>query len=925
MAVFSCFEQIFTFLERYNFTISEDSPLDKEVAVDPEMIGKVYESLVNVSAETGERGDAGIFYTPRTEIDLMCRLSLVDHLANCLGDQHKDLLYEVIFAFEPDEKNDADKAIAKINLSKNLYDRLNEIKVLDPACGSGSFLVGMLYILNDLQTRLADQLNIDESPYERKKRIIGKSLYGVDVMDWACHTAELRLWLALIIDLEMNREDLHIRNEPLLPHFTFNIRCGDSLVQEVGGLNMAQVRGSFDIPPDLKTRITKLKNEKLKYYNNDPDCQFRSPENAKEEERRLFRDILNARQHTIQEQMKSLRRKIEGDEATQIQLLEVDRKENSRQLELENFRMREQIDVLNNQLEQIKEAFSTLKTVQDVPFVWDIAFVEIFGGENPGFDIVIGNPPYVRQENISDPHLPREEVTTENKKVYKAKLARSVYQAFPHFFGYNASKDTVIHKIGLKSDLYIYFYFHGLSLLNSNGAFCFITSNSWLDVGYGADLQEFLLNHCHIKMILDNQVKRSFASADVNTIIALFSAPDESHASGLDRIGKFVMFKVPFEHVLSPVIFEEIEAEKKNRLSTPEYRVHPISQKILLTDGSEKLVADDSEESALKTKGRKVEAAPLVKVAKYIGNKWGGKYLRAPDIYWTILEKGRGKLVRLDKIATVRPGCYSGINDFFYLSKDSAKNWGIEQECLRPLIRTPREINKSYITKNDINHYVFYCPFDKNKMKQRGLRAALEYISWGEKQVTRKRQKTPARIPWPQTETVRHRVPGWWAIPLKNVDPTQNFLLYVIGERFLAPLSDISLVSDRCFHRIFVSSDLVHPFAISINSTLTFLFISLFGRSNLGQGAQKYETSDAKKLQILNPSFLINFSGLDQTIKSFGYQEVLPIGLEVQRKKRQPLDNLIFDVLGFTKGEREAVYEAVINLVEGRLKKADSL
>ena len=84
------FTGIFDFLENYNFTIAEDSPLDQEVAVDPEMIGKVYESLVNVSDEEDEQGDAGIFYTPRTEIDLMCRLALVDNLTNHLGEEHKE-------------------------------------------------------------------------------------------------------------------------------------------------------------------------------------------------------------------------------------------------------------------------------------------------------------------------------------------------------------------------------------------------------------------------------------------------------------------------------------------------------------------------------------------------------------------------------------------------------------------------------------------------------------------------------------------------------------------------------------------------------------------------------------------------------------------------------------------------------------------
>jgi len=172
------FEQIMKFLERYNFTIAEDSPLDKEVAVDPEMIGKVYESLVNIQDDVDARGEAGIFYTPRTEIDLMCRLSLVDHLANHLGEDRKELLYQLIFALEPDEKSDADRALAGVALWPSLNERLHDITVLDPACGSGSFLVGMLNILDDLQDRANQQLGITEASYERKKRIIGQSLYG---------------------------------------------------------------------------------------------------------------------------------------------------------------------------------------------------------------------------------------------------------------------------------------------------------------------------------------------------------------------------------------------------------------------------------------------------------------------------------------------------------------------------------------------------------------------------------------------------------------------------------------------------------------------------------------------------------------------------------------------------------------------------
>ena len=94
---------------------------------------------------------------------------------------------------------------------------LKQLAIVDPACGSGSFLVGMLHILNDLRERTNQGLRREESNFDRKKDIIGQNLYGVDVMEWACHVAELRLWLALIIDAEFLPAELHLRDEPLLP------------------------------------------------------------------------------------------------------------------------------------------------------------------------------------------------------------------------------------------------------------------------------------------------------------------------------------------------------------------------------------------------------------------------------------------------------------------------------------------------------------------------------------------------------------------------------------------------------------------------------------------------------------------------------------------------------------------------------------
>jgi len=919
------FFQVFAFLEKYNFTIAEDTPLDQEVAVDPEMIGKVYESLVNLT-EKGEekedrRGEAGIFYTPRTEIDLMCRLALVDNLANHLGAEHKNLFYEAVFAIDPDEKQSADAAIARAKLWPAVHEHLRRLTVCDPACGSGSFLVGILHILDDLERRANSELGREEPAYDRRKRIIGQNLYGVDVMEWACHVAELRLWLALIIDAEFTREELHVRREPLLPHFSFKVRCGDSLVQEVGGINLGHRHGSEDIPKVIKDRLRRLQNAKLGFYNNNPVEGFTNIEAIKGEEVSVFRDLLAERIKALDEEAKRLMR-LQVERVQQKNLLTGEVEKASVQLTLAREQRERQIAELKDEVERLKAEHQALRHTKDLPLVWDIAFAEVLGTKDGGFDIVTGNPPYVRQESIADPHLDRDDVTTENKKDYKAKLMRSVYQAWPRFFGYRVTSEgeTVSHKLDAKSDLYIYFYFHGLSLLNDKGSFCFITSNSWLDVGYGADLQEFLLRHAHVKMVLDNQVKRSFKSADVNTLIVLLSSPEERKESGLEKTARFVMLKVPFEHVLSAVVYEEIETAA-GRTTTPEYRVCPMVQEALLEDGCEmpedEVVSEDG--------GKKRVQQKVSKNAVYVGNKWGGKYLRAPDIYWTILEKGKGKLVSLGEIAEVRPGCYSGINDFFYLSREAAKEWRIERDCLLPLIRTSRHVTRPCIASADVTDYVFYCPFDKKEMKRRGLVNALSYILWGEKQVTRERQKTAAGIPWPQTETVKRREPGWWAIPSQNIDPSRNFLLYVIGERFLAPWSEIPVATDRCFHRVMIADEMVLPLAASINSTLTFLFMTLFGRGNLGQGAQKYETADAKRLLLLAPSVIGINPDLRKLLSKFGHREVLPIEEEISAADRHQLDGIVFDSLGLTTGERDAVYGAVLDLVKLRLNKAESL
>ena len=901
------FLRIYNFFNRYNFTIREDLPLEEEVAVDPEMIGKVYESLVNLTEASDERGDAGIFYTPRAEIDFMCRLSLVEYLDHHLAPTpSKDYIYKLVFAKTEDELKEAIDHLKITAVWPNLFeDSLDNLTVVDPAVGSGSFLVGMLNVLTELYKLVYKDIGRTTDDFEIKKQIIGRSLYGVDVMDWAVHVCELRLWLQLVVEADIPLAER--KTSPLLPNLTFKIRPGDSLVEEVGGVNLS-MRDRGALNSVIKRKITMLKQAKYDYfYNNRSSKFYQSEEMLKQEEQLIFQMIIDEKVMQIKNEIFNLenRRKQEN-----LALPGMEIKTDKEQKDLFEEQNKREAGVKQSEIGLLTEIRKNIKTKK--PFVWDIDFVEIFADENEtGFDIVIGNPPYVRQEKIADPKFPKEKITTENKKEYKEKLTKSVEAHFPW-----------VKNLDKKSDLYIYFFFHGLSLLNPTGTLCFITSNSWLDVGYGKDLQEFLLERVPIKAIFDNQAKRSFASADVNTVITLLGSPSKQEHAYSDNRVKFVMFRKSFEEVVTAKNLITIDGTQMLK-SDEEYRVFPATQYELMRDGWSypDLVAESQREMFNFSLG------------SYSGNKWGGKFLRAPDIYWKILANSDNKLISLNKVAKeIKPGIYTGINDFFYLNKVTVDKFGVEPEFLKKIIRNTADVNKFFIDSSRLEHYVFDCQLSKDDLKKLRKTGALAYISWGEQQVTRKRQKVDAGIPWPEVETVKKRKPGWWAIPTQTLVASNNFVQYVYNDRFLQPYSDIDLASDRCYHRVICGSEInEQSLSISLNSIITILSISI-GRSGLGEGAIKFETTDTKKLlifdpRLIKPSSLKEFKAGKNIFDECGINPKKDIRSQTPNpiEVRKFIDGNIFEALGLTQDDRKEAYWAVCELVRNRLKKAKSL
>ena len=470
----------------------------------------------------------------------------------------------------------------------------------------GAFLVAMLHLLLGLRILTRKRLKQNTDPFELKKTIISQNLYGADVKAHAVRIAELRLWLSLVVDAP---DDLIRKqsDDPLLPNLTYRLRQGDSLIEEFAGVPL-HLRGEFDRTgkrtPQIMRKLFEL--EYIIFHGKVKPADLAGVKAAHLKlEQELFQGIIKDRMESIRAKISILKIKLTKPPTKHTQKGLFGEKPEQLQIDFEKTFRKETEKKIAELEDKLAEYRRLLETEDFNKFgerdyvLWEIDFADVFMGKG-GFDIIIGNPPYVRQEEIGPPTIVDRPTTREERKSYKEKLIRSV-QAF-------SGKHLRIDK---KSDLYIYFYYLGISLLNKNGVFVFITSNSWLDVGYGAGLQEWLLSNMQVVDIYDNQARRSFKSADVNTVIVVFSKPV---GNPLTHAARFTAFKKPFEEVLSSNTLLAID-EAEGIVSTDDFRVYPATQQDLLEEGFEKD----------KTQKEIGIAGPLV--GKYKGNKWGGKYL----------------------------------------------------------------------------------------------------------------------------------------------------------------------------------------------------------------------------------------------------------------------------------------------------------
>lgn len=437
----------------YNFTIDENTPDDQEISVDPEMLGKVFENLLESNTRKGQ----GAFYTPREIVHYMCRESLVNYLAT----NHPNLSEGKI----RDYINYGDSLSKSIEeLGKNWkgeswipgqFNELNEllrnIKVVDPACGSGAFLVGMLQEIVRLRTFL--QLTPDSescspfknsikelSAYDLKKETIQNCLYGVDIDPGAIDIAKLRFWLSIVV--EENIEDI----EPL-PNLDYKIMQGNSLLEDL-------VIGDSVIPLKFegKKKIDGRTKEMKDLFNESHQAKLfiDESESLVNKLEKYHTEYFNI---TDPEKKKILKKKIDGVEDELIQSKcneEIERADSSIK---NNPNDGKKILKHTEKVLAIKEVLRKWNTDRLRPFFpWKLHFGEVFNRENGGFDIVIANPPY---------------------DLLKEKYRKEEVEAFKKTDVYQLAKGGIIN-------LYKLFLAKSLELQGNKGILCEIFQNSFL-------------------------------------------------------------------------------------------------------------------------------------------------------------------------------------------------------------------------------------------------------------------------------------------------------------------------------------------------------------------------------------------------------------------------------------------------------------
>ena len=466
---YSYFKDLMDFFSQYNFTIDENDPDDSEVGIDPEMLGHIFENLLE------DNKDKGAFYTPKEIVQYMCRQSVIQYLkTHEPSEQYAEAIDQLI----------NEGVVSPILQSKSIAARftqlLKEVKVCDPAIGSGAFPMGILYVLyhaiHHLHSHAEPHGNFDST--QTKRDIIQNNIFGVDIEHGAVDIARLRFWLALVVDAD----------EPQpLPNLDYKITCGNSQI----------CRYSLDMPiADVfeeynrvgKENARKEKTTWSKFTLEDYKrlvVDYTEEHTDKVGLRTKINDIKNCFKTTLA-QGDIRQRQLAEQRVYEYEAIPLFGKRKAEEDPIGYAAAKSKL----NKLKEKEHAILNNKKYEK-SFEWRFEYPQLLDDKGAfiGFDIIIANPPYIKEGRMSKTYF-------------------ESYKDSPYYKG--------------KMDIWYLFACNGLDLLNPNGVLCFIATNNWTTSFGASKLRDKVIKETRICNIVDFGAVMMFESASIQTMIMMF-------------------------------------------------------------------------------------------------------------------------------------------------------------------------------------------------------------------------------------------------------------------------------------------------------------------------------------------------------------------------------------------------------------------
>jgi hypothetical protein len=719
------------FFNNYNFTVDESSPLDLDVSIDPALIGTVFENMLPEQ----ERGAKGTFYTPRNEVSFICRRAMV----NWLG--LKDIVQS-----QPDGDEEfidgADALVEELGKKKDdvrvrqIKSKILSAKVLDPAVGSGGFLLGIMQEFVDFIHRIEATVGWKTDPEELKKTIL-PNLYGFDIESEAIEIARLRLWLSLIIDQKA---------PTALPNLDLNlVEIQDSLVKPEKHKQM-----TFDTIEHANRLRDSFRRLSSRYLNeSDP----------------VEKDLIKKERQTVAIELE----KLTGLDPNTIE-----------------------------------------------------------ASMHTDADMIVMNPPYVRQE----------EIPSIKKQTYVKQ--------------YNLDK---------KSDLFAYFLVRALDLLDDDGVASVISSDKWLETGYGQSLQEKLVNHI---VSIYGQRERSFG-ADINTVVTVYSKEKRRQAVEFNYLRKY----------RGRAVLRSVKRQRRQLM--PGKWFYLRAPKFFL---------------------EKVYPVFTGKLEDYVDVKFGiksgaNKFFYMKEINHLYEADYLSNKSRFEELGiNIKTGEELVEKDLIYIENEGKERYIINADDARPLVRTPKQLGSYFISELET-----LC-LDTNSPGK----YTLEYIQHGEELGLRKRPSIKNRNPW---------------YKLPDLDTANIILLKSMMDVIYIPYSEEKIICDNRFYSLYSNRN--NTIWLYLNSVIFYIVVELFCR-RLGGGASDIMVEDYKMMPVpdLNKIKIeYDYKKMNRKVKNY-YGEIT-------LKDRKELDLAVLRALDFEEPEilLDELYQCFIEVVEDRLIKAD--